>query len=78
MRMRGGCEKILSRILEFENFRYMNFWEFETMLLASNHTRYGGEEYEEAFLIYFLMFRKRNIAFSFIKSKLCIIFVPNN
>ena len=40
-------------ILEFENFRYMNFWEFETMLLASNHTRYGGEEYEEAFLIYF-------------------------
>ena len=26
----------------------MNFWEFETMLLASNHNCYGGEEYEEA------------------------------
>ena len=26
----------------------MNYGEFETMLLASNYTRYGGEEYEEA------------------------------
>ena len=26
----------------------MNFREFEMMLLASNYTRYGGEEYEEA------------------------------
>ena len=26
----------------------MNFQEFETMLLASNHNCYGGEEYEEA------------------------------
>ena len=36
---------------EFENLRiiiYVNFWEFETMLLASNYIRYGGEEYEEA------------------------------
>lgn len=26
----------------------MNFMEFDTMLLASNHIRYGGVEYEEA------------------------------
>ena len=26
----------------------MNFRELETMLLASNHNCYGGEEYEEA------------------------------
>ena len=26
----------------------MNFREFETMLLASNHICYGGVEYEEA------------------------------
>ena len=25
----------------------MNFQKLKTMLLASNHTRYGGEEYEE-------------------------------
>ena len=27
----------------------MNFQKLKTMLLASNHTRYGGEEYEETY-----------------------------
>ena len=34
-----------------ENLRicfYVNFQELGAMLLASNHNRYGGEEYEEA------------------------------